>query len=346
MSFEISISEQDIKFICEPQQTVLDAALNHGITLSYGCRNGQCGSCKGHLISGLVGYPDGQPGGISEEEMQQGEALLCKAVPLSDLNIKVQVLKPQPDIQVKTLPARVSQIEYLSDDVVKLILQLPSMEPFHFKAGQWVYFVLKDGRKRAFSLANCPNERNELELQIRHAVGGVFTDFVFNELTVGALLRIEGPHGTFWFQEDEVPLLLVAGGTGFAPIKGIFEQISKNPIQQPVHLFWGSRAKKDLYQDQLVQQWAQQYSIKYTPVLSDPLPEDAWKGESGFVHQAVLDAYPDLAAYAVYMAGPPQMIESCKESFIAAGLQKNRLYYDSFDYSNDALNAMKGEKNG
>lgn len=343
MPFLVTLADENVTFTCEENQSVLDAALEKGITISYGCRNGLCGSCMGELQQGQLEYPEGPPGGISEEEVNQGKALFCKAVPLGDITIKVNVLKPQVDIEVKTLPARVNEIQHLTDDVIKLILQLPAVETFNFKAGQWVYFVLKDGRKRAFSIANAQNEKNQLELQIRHAIGGVFTDFVFENLTTGLLLRIEGPHGTFYFQQDDRPILLVAGGTGFAPIKGIFEEMSQQELKQPVHLFWGSRAKKDLYQEDLVQQWVRQYGINYTPVLSEPDERDNWQGESGFVHQAVIKAYPDLSQFALYMAGPPQMIDSCKDTFIKAGLEDNRLYYDSFDYSSDALDAMKGK---
>lgn len=343
MSFLVTLAEENTQFSCEENQTVLDAALEKGIAISYGCRNGLCGSCMGDLLEGQITYPDGQPGGLNEADRDQGKALFCKAVPQCDITIKVNVLKPQAEIAVKTLPAKVKQIEHLTDDVVKLILQLPAVEPFNFKAGQWVYFVLKDGKKRAFSIANSPNEQNELELQIRHAIGGVFTDFVFDSLTTGLLLQIEGPHGTFYFQQDDQPILLVAGGTGFAPIKGIFEEISQLEQQPPVHIFWGSRARKDLYQNELVERWVKEFGIQYTPVLSDPEDGDNWDGESGFVHQSVIKAFPDLSKHAVYMAGPPQMIESCKEAFTRAGLHQEKLYYDSFEYSSDALDAMQGK---
>lgn len=339
----VTLTEENTQFSCEENQTVLDAALEKGITISYGCRNGQCGSCMGDLLAGQVNYPEGQPPGLSDVDRKSGKALFCKAVPDGDITIKVNVLKPEAEIVVKTLPAKVSQVERLTDDVIKLILQLPSVEPFNFKAGQWVYFVLKDGKKRAFSIANSPNEKNELELQIRHAIGGVFTDFVFDNLTTGLLLQIEGPHGTFYFQNDDRPILLVAGGTGFAPIKGIFEEISQLEQRPPIHIFWGSRASKDLYQNDLVEQWVKEFGIEYTPVLSDPDENDHWQGLTGFVHEAVIKTYPDLSPYAVYMAGPPQMIESCKSSFAQAGLHPERLYYDSFDYSTDALDAMKGK---
>lgn len=340
MSFVITLADENMQFNCQKNQPILDAALKKGITLSYGCKNGLCGSCKGKLLSGEIYYPEGKPGGIDEEEVRQNEALFCKAVPKSDVTIKVKVMDDLPDIEIKTLPAKVKNMEYLSDDVINLILQLPAAESFDFKAGQWVYFVLKDGRKRAFSIANSPNEKNELELQIRHAVGGIFTDFVFNKLETDSLLRIEGPHGTFYFHQNERPIILIAGGTGFAPIKGMFEEISQQEIKQPIHLFWGSRAKKDLYQNSLVEHWVEQFGIRYTPVLSEPDEADSWQGKTGFVHRAVMQAYPRLEDFAIYMAGPPQMIQSCKESFIQAGLEQDRLYYDSFDYSTDALNAM------
>ena len=341
MSFLIKLVDENIQFPCDEGQSILDAALKQAVAISYGCRNGLCGSCKGSLISGQIEYPEGKPDAISEEELANRQVLFCKATPLSDLSIKVKLVQQQQVIEVKKLPAKVKEVVHLSDDVIQLILQLPAVEPFNFRAGQWINFVLKDGRKRAFSIANSPNEKNELELQIRHAFGGVFTDFVFNNMQQGAILQIEGPHGTFFYQPDETSILLVAGGTGFAPIKGILEEILEQKPTQPIHLFWGLRASKDLYLQDLISHWVEQHGIQYTPVLSEPDQGDNWSGSTGYVHQAVLQAYPQLADYSVYMAGPPQMIESCKESFVQAGLDDNRLYYDSFDYSTDALDAMK-----
>ena len=344
MSYLITLDGEDKQFSCEDDQIILDAALDQGITLAYGCKNGLCGSCKATVISGQVDYPEGKPKGLSDEDESHHQALLCKAVAASDLTLKAHLPKPAKEVEVKTLPARVKSITHLSDDVIQMILQLPAVEPFIFNAGQWIYFLLNNGKKRAFSIANRPNDKNELELQIRHAVGGLFTDFVFNELKPGALLQIEGPHGTFYFQQDDRPILLVAGGTGFAPIKGIMEEILQQGGAQKVHLYWGLKSKKDIYLQDLAQSWADQKGIEYTPVLSEPLPSDHWHGKTGFVHEAVLQDYDDLSGYAVYMAGPPQMIQSCQQTFTAAGLDESRLYYDSFDYSTDALDAMKSKE--
>ena len=345
MSFLITLVDEDVKFHCKADQTILDAALQQGITISYGCKNGLCGSCTGNLIAGEVTYPDGQPDGINAEQIANKEALFCKARPLTDLSIKVKVIPQHQNIKVKKLPAKVKEITHLSKDVIQMILQLPAIEPFEFRAGQWIYFLLKDGRKRAFSIANGPNDKNELELQIRHAFGGVFTDFVFNNLKQGALLQIEGPHGTFFYQQENFPILLVAGGTGFAPIKGILEELLEQDPNQSIHLFWGLRTKNDLYLQDLIKNWVEEFGISYTPVLSEVEKDSDWQGKTGYVHQAVLEEYPQLSEYAVYMAGPPQMIQSCQDSFIQAGLDKDKLYFDSFDYSTDAIDAMKKQDN-
>lgn len=338
MSYRVSIKNPPSSFVCEEDETVLDAALSQDILLSYGCRDGMCGSCRGKIISGQVTYPEGQPDGITDQEIEQSEALFCKAVPLTDLQIEVSVIVQEKPQQIKKLPVKVKLIEALNHDVIKVVLQLPVADPLDFEAGQWIYFVLKDGRKRAFSIANPQNDQHEVELQIRHVVGGVFTDFVFNQLKQNDLLQIEGPHGSFFYHQDDKPLILVAGGTGFAPIKGIIEELIAAKEQQPLpsmHLFWGARHQNDLYQDALVQSWVEQGLIRYTPVLSEADDSDHWQGKTGYVNQAVVDEYSDLSAFAVYMAGPPQMIQACQQSFSKAGLDTQQLYFDSFDYATD-----------
>ena len=344
MTHTVRLADEDIEFACSEDTSVLDCALDQGIALPYGCRNGLCGSCKADLVSGEVDYPEGRPGGLSDEDIRERRALLCRAHAKTDLELKVQLVKDAPPVEIKTLPVRVKKIDQLSHDVVRLMLQLPSAEAFDYRAGQWIYFLLKDGRKRAFSIANAPNDRHELELQIRHVEGGLFTDFVFNHLEEGAMLRIEGPHGNFFFHDDDRPLAMVAGGTGFAPLKGILEELmERGGYDYPIHLFWGARHREDLYQDALIREWVEagKLQLDYTPVLSEAGSEDDWSGETGFVHEAVLRHYPDLSAHAVYMAGPPPMIESCRDSFLAAGLDEAYLHYDSFEYSDDARQAIE-----
>ncbi len=345
MSYKIKISNAEVSFQCEPEQAILDAAHQANILLSYGCKGGLCGSCEAVVNQGEVYYPDGIPKGLKEEDIALGKALLCKAFAKSDLDIEAHVEKPETQRPLRTLPVKIQQKNLLADDVMQLILQLPSTdEPFDFLAGQWMYFVMKDGKKRAFSIANTPTQEKLLEVHIRHANGGVFTDFVFNKLKIGDILKIEGPHGTFFYHDDYKDIIMVAGGTGFAPLKGIIEALIQNKNTLKISLYWGVRSKKDLYMEELVKQWQEQGLIDYIPVLSEPTLEDQWQGETGFVHEAIIKKYSSLRNHVVYMAGPPQMITASKKAFIKNGARSKKIYFDSFEYSDDASKAI--EKSG
>lgn len=347
MSYQIKIVNVDKSFQCEEQENLLDAAQKANILLSYGCRSGLCGSCEGLIKSGSVNYPEGKPKGLTEEEIQQGKVLLCKAQATSDLNIEARVEALENNNPVRTFPVKIHSSTLLADDVLQLFLQLPSTEDtLKFKAGQWLYFVLKDGKKRAFSIANTANEDKLLELHLRHVEGGVFTDYVFNQLKVGDILKIEAPHGTFYYHEDYRELLMVAGGTGFAPIKGILEGLFEKAKIPKITLYWGVRTKKDLYMNDLVEQWVDKGLIKYIPVLSNPEKDIEWKGKTGFVHEVIEKDMDILKDFAIYMAGPPQMITACKSTFISKKAKNKNIYYDSFDYSDDASKAIEQVSEG
>ncbi|MBD3619472.1 MAG: CDP-6-deoxy-delta-3,4-glucoseen reductase [Chromatiales bacterium] len=338
MSFIVTIQPSGHQFTCEDDETVLDAALRQGYALPYGCRNGACGSCLGRLLQGEVDYGAVKPPAINEKEIAEGKALFCQALPLSDLEIEVREIGAAKDIVIKTLPVRVIGLNRLNHDVMEMRLKLPATERLQFLAGQYIDILLKDGRRRSFSLANAPHQDEYLELHLRHVPGGDFTDHVFNEMKEKALLRIEGPLGSFFLREDsERPVILVAGGTGFAPIKGIIEHAIAHGDTRPMILYWGARAREDLYLNDLAQDWADAHAnISYVPVLSEPGADDAWEGRSGFVHEAVVADHPDLAGFDVYMAGPPPMIQAARAAFGERGLPDEQLYYDSFDYSADA----------
>ncbi len=343
MSFQVTIQPSGHSFSNDDDETVLEAALRHGFAMPYGCRNGACGSCIGKLLSGEVEYGASLPPALNEDDLATGRAVFCQAVPLTDLEIEVKEIGAAKDIVIKTLPSRVIKLNKLSHDVMELHLKLPATERLQFLAGQYIDILLKDGRRRSFSLANPPHHDDYLELHLRHVPGGYFTDHVFNEMKEKALLRIEGPHGSFFLREDsDRPMILMGGGTGFAPLKGMLEHAFEIGMTRPMHLYWGVRAKGDLYLDDLPRRWAEQYAhFRYTPVLSDPQPEDHWQGRSGFVHQAVAEDYDDLSGYEVYMSGPPPMIDAGKSAFAARGLPEDQLFYDAFDYSADAPDAMR-----
>ncbi len=336
MPYHVTLQPSGHEFQVADHETVLDAALREksGI-LPYGCRNGACGSCMGTILSGAVSYAQGRPPGLSEREQAQGKALLCQARPCSDLVIEAREVKTGGDIVVKTLPCRVERRELLAPDVMRLFLKLPTTERLQFLAGQYVDILLADGRRRGFSLANPPHADDLLELHVRRAPGGFFTGYVFERMKDKALLRFQGPLGTFFLREDSPrPILLIGGGTGFAPLKGMLEHAFHIGLDRPLHLYWGARAKVDLYLDALPRQWAAEHPhFRYTPVLSEPHPEDAWDGRTGWVHEAVAADYPDLNGYEVYMSGPPLMIDAAKAAFAALGLPAEHLFYDAFEFA-------------
>lgn len=346
MSHQVTVRPAGHTFRVEEHETVLDAALRQGVSLPYGCRGGMCGSCAATLLSGQVHYPFGEAQGLSVQDQANGKAFLCMAAALSDLEIDVPQLGAEPDIEVKTLPVRVERMRKLAEDVMELALKLPASERLRFLAGQYIDILLKDGKRRGFSLANSPAHDEFLELHIRHVPGGQFTSHVFNEMQEKALLRIEGPLGSFYIRESVRPIILMGGGTGFAPLKGMLEQMMDQGLDKPVYLYWGVRSKADLYMDSVVRSWVSRHSqLTYVPVLSEAKPEDCWQGRSGWVHDAVVADFADLSGYDIYLSGPPPMVNAAKAAFVAQGLPESQLYYDSFEYSTDTLKAMQGGGN-
>jgi len=338
MAYQITLQGSGQQYTAKAYETILESAINAGVNLPYGCKNGACGSCKGTVLSGEVDYGDYSASALSDTEKSAGKALFCCARPLSDLTVDCREI--QADLTpARILPARVEKKEQLCDDVMALFLKLPSSERLQFKAGQYIEFLLKDGKRRAFSLANPPHIDQLLELHLRLIPGGTFTQYVFNEMPEKTILRIEGPLGSFFLREDSnKPIIMVAGGTGFAPIKSIIEYMQQANIQRPVTLYWGARALKDLYLPELPKTWEEtQENFKFIPVLSDARPEDAWDGRIGFVHQAVLDDFPELSAYEVYCCGAPVMVEAAHTSFMKAGLAEDAFYSDVFSYAKPSL---------
>jgi CDP-4-dehydro-6-deoxyglucose reductase len=342
MSYKVTVKPSDHTFWVEADENILDAALRDGSAhLPYGCRNGSCGTCLGRVVSGEVFYPGRPPSIIDARDQADGKALFCQARARSDLVLDVREVDALQDIPVKTLPCRVVGKQQLAPDVMRLYLKLPATERLQYLAGQYVSFLLRDGRRRDFSLANAPHADECLEVHVRLVPGGHFTSFVFEELKEKAILRIQGPLGTFVLREESVrPIIMMGGGTGFAPLKGILEHAFYIGIKRPIHLYWGARARQDLYLGELPEAWQEKYpNFRYTPVLSEPGADDRWTGRQGFVHAAVATDYPDLSGHEVYMSGPPPMIKAARAAFAAQGLPDDHLYYDTFDYAADTLGA-------
>jgi len=235
----------------------------------------------------------------------------------------------------------VQKLVRLSEDAMLLQIKLPANEKLVFLAGQFVEFLLKDGSRRSFSIANAPHDAELIELHVRHVAGGHFTDHVFTKMKERDILRFEGPLGTFFLREDsEKPLVLVASGTGFAPIKAVIEHMFHKGIARPATLYWGGRRPKDLYMNALAEKWAAEHpGFRYVPVISEALPEDNWSGRTGFVHRAVMQDFPDLSGHQVYACGVPIMVDSAKKDLIAVcKLPEEEFYADSFTTQADLAN--------
>jgi len=334
MRRQVQIKPSGHAFYVERNETLLDAALRQGINLRYGCRNGACGACKGKVLSGDFHYPEA-PIGLTEDDQEQNMALFCACLADSELVIEVDEVELDSAIEIKSLPCRVHEMKKLADDVMQVFIKLPASERLQFLPGQYIDILLEDGRHRSFSIANAPHDDDYLELHIRLVKKGLFTPKVFNQMQQKDLLRIEGPHGSFFFHEDSnKDLLLMAGGTGFAPIKGIVEHLISEQVTRPIHLYWGVRTEADLYMSELVDSWLAEHSnIKFTPVLSDA--DSNWSGRTGYVHEAVLADLDDLSLFDIYTCGPPAMIQSAEKSFQEKGMKKEQFFYDSFDFAND-----------
>lgn len=335
MSFQITLKPSGHRFQATAEDTILNAALEAGFTLPYGCRNGGCGACKGRVLEGTVDYGNAQSSALTEAEKKAGMALFCCAHPRSDLVIECREVGLKEGIQPRILPCRVEKKTLRAPDVMVMHLKLPANERLQFLPGQYIEFLLKDGERRAFSLANPPYDDQMLELHLRLIPGGRFTEYVFHEMPEKAILRFEGPFGTFTLREEsDKPIIFVAGGTGFAPIKGIIEHALHHHVERDMMLYWGVLSRQDLYMPELPQQWAARYpNIRFIPVLSAPKPEDAWSGRTGLVHEAVLADHPDLSPYQVYCCGAPGMVEAAHRDFTAHGLPEDEFFSDAFTYA-------------
>ena len=336
MSFRVTIQPARRDLEVAEHETILAAAIRQGVGLPYGCRDGACGACKSRLLEGRVQHGPHQAKALSTDEETAGLVLTCCARPQTDCVIEARSVPGADEFPVSKMPCRVASIERPSADVAILRLQLPAHQRFGFHAGQYVEFILRDGARRSYSIANAAQRLGEppsIELHLRHMPGGTFTDHVFGAMKLKEILRMEGPFGSFFLREDsDKPIVLLASGTGFAPIKAIIEHMQDKGIVRPVQLYWGCRTRSDLYLDD----WARAAAahmphLLYTPVLSEPGNDDAWDGRRGLVHDAVMADWPDLSGHQVYACGAPVMVEAAQRDFVArCALPAEEFYADAF----------------
>ncbi|MCW8918171.1 MAG: CDP-6-deoxy-delta-3,4-glucoseen reductase [Gammaproteobacteria bacterium] len=335
MSFTIHLLPGGREFTAEGDETILDAALRNGLALPYGCRGGACGACRAKLLDGSVRYLE-DPMALSEAEQADRLSLLCVASATSDLTVEIKEVGEVEQIPVRNMVTKVARMERLNDEVMSLHLTLPEGQRLQFLAGQYVEFILKDGRRRAFSIANAPHNDQTLEFHIRHIEGGAFTTHLFDETTVGEILRIEGPLGSFFLREEsERPIIMLATGTGFGPVKGIIEHAIAEHSHRRIYLYWGARTQAGLYMHELAQQWGRDNAnIEYRPVLSRP--DAQWEGRTGYVQDAVLADFADftsLHGFELYACGHPQMVHSARAALVARGVESGHCYADAFEWA-------------
>jgi CDP-4-dehydro-6-deoxyglucose reductase len=338
----VRIAQSERSFRVDRDRSVLDGALRAGLNLPHSCRSGNCGSCRARLIEGTIRYPSGPPLALSAAEGADGFVLLCQARADSDLLIEIVEAAAPDEVLVKRLPSRIARTVPLAHDVLAVYLQLPAAERFDFKAGQYIDVLLPRGRRRSFSIASPPHDSRLLELHVRRAAGGEFTEPLFAGRMAGALLDIEGPLGRFVYRGpgagartgEAAPMLLIGGGTGLAPLMSIMRHVTETGLERDMTLYWGVRTDRDLYAHAALESLAQRTpSFRHVPVLSEPSPE--WQGLSGWVHDAALAQVVDLAAHDIYASGPPAMVDAVRRAFTASGVDPARLWFDSFDYAPD-----------
>lgn len=339
MQFHISTEPSGQSFSADAEQTVLEAALAAGLLLPYGCRDGACGACKAQLVKGEIDQGMVAEGALSAAERASGLALLCKARPRSDLTIKVRTLARVGDIPSKKLPCRIQSLERAAPDVMVVKVKLPASETFRFRAGQYIDFLLEGGRRRSFSIANAPGQIDHLELHVRRVDDGRFTGHIFESMKTRDILRFEGPLGSFFLREDTGrPVVLLAAGTGFAPIKSMLEDALARSPKRHFVLYWGARTPEGLYMDALARSWADAHdNFAYVPVLSEATPAHAWQGREGLVHRALMADLPDLSQHEVYACGAPAMIDAAHSDLvIQCGLPEESFFADAFTFASDS----------
>jgi CDP-4-dehydro-6-deoxyglucose reductase len=334
MKYRVELQPSGNTFDVAEGERVLNAGLAAGYQLPYSCRLGTCRTCRARITSGEVDYGDYLESMLPAEMRAKGYALLCQAKPLTDLQIEVHELEFEAQ-QPRIIPCRVRRIERPAPDVAVIDLRLPQNEEFRHVAGQYIDILLPDGKRRAYSIASMPSVHGVIDvtLHVRHTPGGLFTDRVFSSLKERELLRFEGPLGTFCLREDsDKPIIFLASGTGFAPIKAIVEYAMSTKIARPITLYWGGRRPVDLYMRALAEGWAADHpQFRFVPVISEARREDRWTGRTGLVHRAVMADFPNLSGYQVYASGNPNMVDAARDEFSRLnGLPEDEFFADAF----------------
>ncbi|MFC5497667.1 FAD-binding oxidoreductase [Caenimonas terrae] len=325
MAYDVRIAGTDLHFSCGEGENLLDAALKAGIEMPYSCRKGVCGNCAGGIESGQVKCPPSDVAGA-------GQVLFCQCLPASDLAIVPAAWHRVDPAARKTFSAKVFRNTLAADDVSVLQLRLPAGQRAKFRAGQYLQVELPDGSRRSYSMANPPHESDTLQLHVRHVAGGQFTQIV-PTLKSGDLLKVELPFGNFELKEEtSAPMLCVVGGTGFAPVKSLLDDLVKKGVGRPVTLVWGGRNAGGLYLMTAVERWKKLLpGFTFIAAVEDAADAQALAGFHGRVDDAVRANFPSLDGHEVYCCGAPPMVAAVKKACVQErGLDPRHFFSDVF----------------
>ncbi len=318
MTYLVEVKPGQTFFTVELDETVADAAFRQGFEFPTECFSGMCATCRGKILSGQVRYAH-EITGLTAEEIAAGYALFCSAMPESDLVIEVEdVLSPAQMIRVRKMDVALARVEPLTTTITKLCLTSQQGDIPHL-AGQYLQVTLPSGQTKPYSIANAPLDLDTIELHIKHTSHHGFANQLLETVKKTGELAVSVPHGTMYFrQQPQRPIVMIAMGTGFAPMKAMIEHALADGYEQPIHLYWVVSAAEDFYLEDLLQRWDKH------------VPQFHFHPRAGERHIAVqvLAEHPGIADYHVYVAGSQAMVDACYGAFLSEGLAAHFFYSD------------------
>jgi len=331
--FKARLEPSGREFSLEPGDSVLNCALRQRVVLQYGCRNGRCSSCKYFVLDGEVDFGKTSPYCLTDNEKDEGWALLCQARALSDLVIRDQDSSDRDDAAIITPldhPAQIAAVDQLSVSLWRL--QLDLVNPIRFYAGQYIEVEAlgQRGNWRCYSIASSPASPDRIELIVKRIPGGGFSDQI-DRLVPGFELTIRGPYGMSYLRAGNRPVLLVATGSGIAPLLSILRYCSAENVDRSLQFYYGARRQRDLiFRDEIRELEARTPRFFFKPALSAPIAGDEWRGAVGRITQVLQREILDASPYDAYICGQPEMCESVSTLLLAKGIPENRIFRDDF----------------
>lgn len=335
MPYTITLLPFEKQFTCNDNEPILQAAMRQGINLRYGCKHGGCGMCKALVVDGDVDNAEASTYALLEYERQQGFSLLCCAYPESDVTIELWDYDESDlfsGVTVQQFEAEVERITLLTHDIRGIQLRLIAPDIIDFKAGQYIDLLVPGTNEwRSYSMANPPSRNNAIEIMIKLMPGGLFSDYVDQQLKPGQRLTLQGPYGSFQLRNTEREAIFIAGGSGMAPILSLLRDMAEKYNERVITYFYGARTRRDLFQLEELRGLEQQLPhFHFIPALSEPTPEDIWDGETGLITDVVKKLVGTGAGKEAYMCGPTAMIDAAIATLTRLGMPEAHIFYDKF----------------